>query len=119
MQLEDATTLSALLSYMRKREQLPRFMQAYEQIREPRSRDTQREQVHGHQYTALDHDGPERVARDASFRAMLEVMESGGEVDDEVLADTWADHLRQFDYDPAEAVNDWWLSWGRYMDEEE
>jgi salicylate hydroxylase len=102
---------------MTKREQLPKFMQVYEQIREPRAKATQREQIHSQLFIALD--GEERDARDASFRAMLAMMEAGEEIDDEMLAATWADHLQQFDYDPVEAVNDWWVNWGRYMNEQE
>jgi salicylate hydroxylase len=97
---------------MTRREQLPNLMQAFEHIREPRATGTQRTQVGAHEYAGRV--GAEREARDAVFRNMLDVMENGGVLEDDWLATTWAGHIQQFKYDPLEAVNDWWLTWGRH-----
>ncbi|KAJ7593896.1 hypothetical protein C8J56DRAFT_1043680 [Mycena floridula] len=109
MALEDAVTLGSILNYLTDRRHLPRLLQGYEEIREPRTKDTQREQLNGQILVSLEA-GPHRDGRDAMFRMTLE----NPVLDDAMLHMSWGNHLKQFDYDAFEAVADWQLNWGRF-----
>jgi len=33
--------------------------------------------------------------------------------DDDTLAEAWGGYVAAFNYDPVEAVDEWWLTWGK------
>ena len=121
MAIEDAAVLGNLLSRLTHPAQLPAFLQAYEDLRLPRTAETQTQSRLNQTIFHL-HDGPEQEKRDADMRKAAElelerVREGKSKVGDVLAgsANQWADEKKsmiQFGYDADEAVEVWWREGG-------
>ncbi|KAF9535182.1 hypothetical protein CPB83DRAFT_843622 [Crepidotus variabilis] len=109
MALEDAYTLSFLLSKLQKRDQLPRIISAYDEIRQPRA-------AHVHQYEVRRQmiskapPGPLRSTRDERLR-MISQIEQGAAAEEAILA-IWGTELVVGTYNASAAAQDWWNQYG-------
>ncbi|KAI1787246.1 FAD/NAD(P)-binding domain-containing protein [Ganoderma leucocontextum] len=125
MAIEDAAVLGNLLSRLAHPEQLPAFLQAYEDLRLPRTAETQ-DQSRLNQTIFHLPDGPEQERRDADMRKATEVelrriregKSKSNPAGDDALdgsSNQWADEKKsriQFGYDADEAAEEWWRGGG-------
>ena len=120
MAIEDGAVLGNLLSRLAHPAQLPVFLQAYEDLRLPRTAETQTQSRLNQTIFHLP-DGPEQEQRDADMRRAteLELRRMRGDVGQgdalEGSANQWADERKsrvQFGYDADEAVEAWWCAVG-------
>ncbi|KAI0808369.1 FAD/NAD(P)-binding domain-containing protein [Fomes fomentarius] len=121
MAIEDGAVLGNLLSRVSHPSQLAALLQAYEDLRLPRTAETQNQSRLNQEIFHLP-DGPEQEKRDASMRKATEVelrrWRSGRRVPDDPLAGSanqWADekkNVEQFTYDADEAADRWWREGG-------
>ena len=134
-QVEDAVVLGGLLSRLRTRADLPRLLKAYQQLRLPR---TSESQLSARLNQTIFHlpDGPAQEARDADMRQAMEwdlarqkkerrtlegkVVAQASTMEEDVTwqgnMNQWADQTKnkfQFGYDAYAAVDDWWNSTGK------
>ncbi|RDX40070.1 FAD/NAD(P)-binding domain-containing protein [Lentinus brumalis] len=122
MAIEDAAVLGNLLSHLSHPAQLKSLLQAYENLRLPRTAETQRQSRLNQTIFHLP-DGPEQEQRDADMRkateAELRRWREGKRAADEKLAGSanqWADedkNMAQFAYDADAAAERWWAEVGQ------
>ncbi len=125
MAIEDAAVLGNLLSRLAHPEQLPILLQAYEDLRLPRTAETQNQSRLNQKIFHLP-DGPEQQQRDADMRQAAELElervsmhggKNGTAAGDASVGSTnqWADEKKsriQFGYDADEAAAQWWRDGG-------
>ena len=120
MAIEDGAVLGNLLSRLTHPSQLPALLQAYEDLRLPRTAETQNQSRLNQKIFHLP-DGPEQEARDADMRRAAEVelrrVREGGAAAEafQGSANQWADAKKsevQFMYDADEAAERWWRDGG-------
>ena len=121
MAIEDAAVLGNLLSRLSHPSQLRALLQAYEDLRLPRTAETQNQSRLNQTIFHLP-DGPEQERRDADMRRATEVelrrMREGQAKPADALegsANQWADekkNVAQFAYDADEAAERWWREGG-------
>ncbi len=121
MAIEDGAVLGNLLSRLAHPTQLPVFLQAYEDLRLPRTAETQNQSRLNQKIFHLS-DGPEQEQRDADMRKAteLELRRMRGDTSpagDALVgsANQWADEKKsriQFGYDADEAAEEWWREVG-------
>ena len=121
MAIEDAAVLGNLLSRLTHPSQLAAFLQAYEDLRLPRTAETQTQSRLNQTIFHL-HDGPEQEKRDADMRKAAEIeleriREGKSRAADGLTgsANQWADEEKsrnQFGYDADEAAEVWWREGG-------
>ncbi|KAI0346928.1 FAD/NAD(P)-binding domain-containing protein [Trametopsis cervina] len=107
MALEDAVVLGQLFSHLSTEEQIPRFLYAYEELRQGRTAEVKVRDVSNAVFLRMP-PGPERDARDADLR------HARGEWDDGALKTEFEGLAMLFGYDAYDAAEEWWFSWGRY-----
>ncbi|KAL0579342.1 hypothetical protein V5O48_002675 [Marasmius crinis-equi] len=105
---EDAFTLGRLFSRVTSRDQVPLLLSGYNQIRRKRSEALEDAEFRGTDIVAVP-PGPHRDARDAFFAQTLHM----DAADDETLYSIWSSYLEAFSYDAIDAVDEWWLTWGK------
>ncbi|KAI0702382.1 FAD/NAD-P-binding domain-containing protein [Cerioporus squamosus] len=122
MAIEDAAVLGNLLSRLTSPAQLKPLLQAYEDLRLPRTAETQRQSRLNQKIFHLP-DGPEQEQRDADMRraAEAELQRAAHENNEHWEAgnaNQWADedkNVAQFGYDADEAVERWWEEGGEKL----
>ncbi|KAF8500000.1 FAD/NAD-P-binding domain-containing protein [Hysterangium stoloniferum] len=110
MAVEDAVVLGSLLSRLEHPSQLKPMLQAYQDLRLPRTAATQLSSRLNQKIFHLP-DGPEQEARDASMRAAMLDPDHTYEGNQ----NQWADqkkNMEQFGYDADAAAEDWWREIG-------
>ena len=122
MAIEDGAVLGNLLSRLAHPSQLPVFLHAYEDLRLPRTAETQNQSRLNQKIFHLP-DGPEQEQRDADMRKATELelrrMRGDAEPKGDALvgsANQWADEKKsriQFGYDADEAADEWWREVGQ------
>ena len=141
MALEDAAVLGALLARLAHPAELAPLLRAYEDLRRPRTAETQRQSRMNRRIFHLG-DGPEQERRDAEMRRAARAEEEEGrrasyavraegregregkegregrEHREAGNANQWADedkNVAQFGYDADEAVERWWREGGEKL----
>ena len=124
MAIEDAAVLGNLLSRLTHPSQLKPLLQAYEDLRLPRTAETQRQSRLNQTIFHLP-DGPEQEQRDADMRRATEAElrrwregRRAADADDRLVgsANQWADedkNMAQFAYDADGAADRWWAEVGQ------
>ncbi|CAE6436076.1 unnamed protein product [Rhizoctonia solani] len=123
MAIEDAVVLGGLLSGISQLDDLPRLLRAYQDLRLPRTAESQRS-ARLNQFIFHLPDGPEQLARDADMRQAMEWEQAwlsrekgknGPTLKEECTwagnMNQWADQTKnklQFGYDAFAAVEEWW-----------
>ncbi|KAJ8518625.1 hypothetical protein ONZ45_g4305 [Pleurotus djamor] len=116
MSIEDAATLGHLFSRIQHRDQIPRLMSAFEELRQPRCVSTTQHEIDKRDVFSLP-PGEEQHARDTGLReAMAKEKNNWDEIDDDYFKWKYERELELFPYDPYEVVDDWWAKWGMLLD---
>ncbi|KAJ7137424.1 hypothetical protein C8R43DRAFT_1203079 [Mycena crocata] len=109
MAVEDAAVLGTLLAQLSHRTQLATLLHAYQEIRYPRTKETQLAAFANHHIFHLE-DGPAQQARDDSMRSAMAAEHSKSVGDADGNANLWADRKksqRQFGYDAEADARRW------------
>ncbi len=107
MAVEDAVVFGSLFSHLRTLEQIPSFMNAYEELRQRRCALVKLADL-GNAYMMVLPDGPEAVARDEDMRRQLDNWDEG------MLKTQFEEIAEIFGYDAGDAAEEWWINWGRF-----
>ncbi|KAJ7098787.1 hypothetical protein B0H15DRAFT_772087 [Mycena belliarum] len=113
MAVEDAVTLGRLFSRLSSRKQIPLLLNAYREIRHPRTSSTQDSEYNWFEQFTLP-PGPLQDARDAGFNATLspEFEDFANCEASEVIVSIWEQYIILFNHDADEEVDNWWSMWG-------
>lgn len=98
----DAAVLGTLFSHIRHKEQVPRLLSAFQELRQERCENVGKSELDILKSSSLP-PGPNRDARDAQFRHATE---------ETLIEEVWGAFWRVFEYDPYEAADEWWVEWG-------
>lgn len=104
-------TLSLLFSLPATKLHTPMLLNAYEELRQPRCASVQRYVRRKREIITIPH-GPAQRKRDALLRNQLACHQED-ELDDEFLCSTYSGFVQVYGFDAREAVQDWWVKWGR------
>ncbi|KAJ7780306.1 hypothetical protein DFH07DRAFT_469684 [Mycena maculata] len=117
MAIEDAVTLGRLFSRLSKRKQIPFMLNAYQEIRQPRTSTTQASEHRSLIQISLPSGALQQV-RDTALQASLNAaFEDFENCPSETLQQAWEDYLVLFSHNASEAVQNWWSMWGAAIDE--
>jgi len=109
MQIEDAEVLGTLFSRLRAWDQLPHLAEAFQELREPRTR-----AIYAKETKAFDTvwvgPGPQREARDQALHGMMVEGHKGW--DETKMRWQWDEICEVFGYNARDAAEDWWVMWG-------
>ncbi|TFK37090.1 hypothetical protein BDQ12DRAFT_685787 [Crucibulum laeve] len=112
--IEDAQTLGCLFSRLKTRSQISQLLNAYEDIRQPRSRFVQDADRGQHDLLSLP-SGPMQEQRNAILRSAMVDEEKGGHMDEVIFREVWGKEIAIYSYDATEQVDDWWTKWGSML----
>ncbi|KAJ7057799.1 hypothetical protein C8F01DRAFT_1151111 [Mycena amicta] len=111
--IEDGAFIGKIFSHTRNPSRITEFLNAFEETRKPRCLHIYQSEKTYIDIMALP-DSPMQEGRDAAMRANeaagRNIMDSG---DADSLQTMWDDMRMVFGYDPADAADEWWISWGR------
>ncbi|KAK0195938.1 hypothetical protein F5146DRAFT_924579 [Armillaria mellea] len=105
--IESAFTLPHLFSKLSSVEQIPLLLDGYQKIRTPRNLGSLSSELEAAALMSLL-PSAERDQRDEALALPLDQ-------EDEASAKVWAATLIQFNYDAIEAVDEWWIQWGKFV----
>jgi salicylate hydroxylase len=116
-QIEDAVTLGRLFSRLSNRKQIPLLLNAYYEIRHPRTSATQESEYQSLVQISLP-PGPYQEGRDAALKSTLNPAFEEFENCEEsaMLVQTWEQYIILFSHDASEEVDSWWSMWGSVVD---
>ncbi|KLO08870.1 FAD/NAD(P)-binding domain-containing protein [Schizopora paradoxa] len=106
----DAAVLGTLFSHIHHREQIPRLLAAFQELRQDRCENVGKWELGFIKSSSLP-PGPERDARDAELNHAIRAT-AQGEEQETYLEKEWGEFWRVFQYDPYEAADEWWVEWG-------
>lgn len=112
MVIEDAVVFGTLFSHLAQWEQIPVFLDAYQELREGRTKTVKVKDVQNFQIMWLP-PGPMRDARDANLPSADVDMDEG------VLKRQLEDLMEIFGYNATDAAQEWWMDWGRFTQPKE
>ncbi|KAJ7098793.1 hypothetical protein B0H15DRAFT_772207 [Mycena belliarum] len=117
MAIEDAITLGRLFSRLSDRKQIPLLLDAYREIRHPRTRATQ-ESEYQSLVNISEPSGPLRDVRDGGLKATLskEFEDFHNCEASALLVQSWEQYLVLFSHDANEEVDNWWSMWGSVVE---
>ncbi|KAI0773342.1 FAD/NAD(P)-binding domain-containing protein [Irpex lacteus] len=107
MALEDAVVFGQLFRHLSSEDQIPRFLNAYEELRQERTAQVLEREISNTEMVTMP-PGPERDARDASFKQTRDRWDEG------LLKAEFEGLFDLFGYDAYDAAEQWWVDWGRY-----
>ncbi|KAJ7503289.1 hypothetical protein B0H11DRAFT_578784 [Mycena galericulata] len=112
MAVEDGAVLARLFSHLHSRDQIPQFLGAFQEIRQPRCAAATESETNIMYFTCMP-DGEDQRARDQGMRAKLaagvEVLQAGA---DEIETPEWREVKEIFGYDAEDEADNWWVGWG-------
>ncbi|KAH8824293.1 hypothetical protein DL96DRAFT_204022 [Flagelloscypha sp. PMI_526] len=114
MAAEDGAVLGHLFSHIQSPNQIPFFLNAFQEIRQPRCNKTAVDEHLGYCLVAMPA-GPDRDARDAVFPKLTDSNEC--DMSNEYLALLWGAYIERYNYNCKEAADEWWVVWGNKMQE--
>ncbi|PPR00104.1 hypothetical protein CVT24_008962 [Panaeolus cyanescens] len=109
--IEDAQTLGLLFSRIQSREQIPRLVTAFDEIRLPHFFSTLTYD-YAHHKNLIAAKGEPQLARDAILRQSMVHGESWEHIDEDAFRLVWEKELALYAHDASERVEDWWIQWG-------
>ncbi|KAI0793854.1 FAD/NAD(P)-binding domain-containing protein [Fomes fomentarius] len=107
MAVEDAVVLGSLFSHLRTMNQIPSFLNAYQELRQRRCDLVKLADIGNAQMVAMP-DGPAVDARDEDIRHEIEEWDEG------TLKAQFEEIAEIFLYDAGDAAEEWWVNWGRF-----
>ncbi|KAJ7631332.1 hypothetical protein DFH06DRAFT_702510 [Mycena polygramma] len=119
MGIEDAVVLGRLFSRLPDRSRIAKFLSGYHEVRQRRTRKTQKSEVTGFGHQCLP-PGEAQVARDAVYRITLDpdFNEFTKCSESPVAAAAWEESLVMFSYNADDEADEWWTKWKHAFDEE-
>ncbi|KAL6307441.1 FAD/NAD(P)-binding domain-containing protein [Sparassis latifolia] len=115
MAVEDAAVLGKLFSHLSSEDQIPDFLSAFQDLRQPRVKQIFLNELASVFFSMLEDGDPQQVQRDEAMRAKHK---SGVSVLDNLDDSPEWDELRTtFNYDCEDEADDWWLKWGRLREQ--
>ncbi|KAF8213920.1 hypothetical protein K438DRAFT_1750030 [Mycena galopus ATCC 62051] len=119
--IEDAATLGRLFSRISTRSQIPMLLNAYQDIRHPRTKATQESEYQALSQISIPF-GPVTEGRDAALKASLtmgfeDLQNLNAAGSDNMLVQIWEQYLTLFSYNATEEVDNWWSMWGYVVNE--
>ncbi|KAH8823362.1 hypothetical protein DL96DRAFT_1713780 [Flagelloscypha sp. PMI_526] len=113
--MEDAKVLGVLLSYIQRKDQLPHFLSAYEELRMPRCHESQKWDDRKRELFTLP-SGERQSQRDQLWRSSSAMSEDAWDaLDHEAFWKIWGQEMSQYVYHSREAAEDWWTKWGAVL----
>ncbi|KAJ7044714.1 hypothetical protein C8F04DRAFT_1069282 [Mycena alexandri] len=118
MGIEDAETLGRLFSGVTDRTRIPMLLNAYQEIRHPRTTAAQDSEYQSLEEISLP-TGIAQEARDTALRTtLIEAVDDFDKCSDSTqLMQIWEQYLVLFAHSPSEAVDNWRSMWGRVVDD--
>ena len=114
--VEDAAILGRLLSKLKSKDEIKRFLSAFQEIRLPRSELLSASEQQKVDFIAL-HTGPLSEARDESMRLQMQEGQADWSAsEDTFLARSWEEFRDAFGYDAFDEADTWWVEWGVLFD---
>ncbi|KAJ7184628.1 hypothetical protein C8R46DRAFT_1208812 [Mycena filopes] len=118
MAIEDAETLGRLFSRITNANQIPQLLNAYQEIRHPRTSTTQDSEYQSLVQICLPF-GPDQEARDAVLQktlvtASVDLQKYAEEAP--MVIQMWEKYLVLFNHSASDAVDNWWSMWGRRVE---
>lgn len=110
--VEDAAVMGVLMSRLRTWEQVPQFMEGFQDIRQARCTHVRLSELHNAALVTLP-PGEDQAMRDDAMRLSLHV---DADWDDTRLRAQWEEIGEVFGYNALEAAEDWWIKWGSIGD---
>ncbi|GJE93239.1 FAD/NAD(P)-binding domain-containing protein [Phanerochaete sordida] len=107
MVLEDAVVFGTLFAHLSAWREVPRFLNAYQEIRYARTKSVNEMDVGNAAFVRLP-PGPEAEARNVQIR------QARDEWDDGSLKREFEGLAGLFCYEAEDAAQEWWVTWGRY-----
>ncbi|KAF7790248.1 hypothetical protein EIP86_001200 [Pleurotus ostreatoroseus] len=107
MAIEDAVVFGTLFQNLTSEDQIPTFLNAYQEIREGRTTEVNKNEASAAAFCRLP-PGPIRDARNAEMRL------SRDEWDDGSMKKEFEGIAGLFGYEAEDAAQEWWVTWGRY-----
>lgn len=111
--LEDAVVLGRLLERLSSMEQLPMFLQAFQQLRQPRRQFCAENELGSVAMTTLP-PGPETDRRNTHFPTREDSM--AFQEEEGLLRRQLEEYWEIFGYDATDAADEWWVQWGRFSE---
>lgn len=110
--IEDAVVLGRLLSHVKSKDEVGRFLSAFQELRQPRSEWVCTSEQQKVDFVALP-PGPLRDARDQSMRSQMEEgQKDWTSSEDGYLRRSWEEFRDAFGYDAYDDADTWWVEWG-------
>ncbi|TFK90822.1 FAD/NAD(P)-binding domain-containing protein [Polyporus arcularius HHB13444] len=109
MAVEDGAVLGSLFSHLSSKEQIPAFLNAYQELRQRRCEMVNRAVFDNARMMCLP-PGPEADARDQDMAAQAT------DWDDGMLKVQFEEISAIFLYDAGDDAEEWWINWGRFHD---
>lgn len=107
--MEDAAVFGGLFSRLLSWDQVPSLMEAYQDLRQERTRFVALQDQSNADISWLP-PGPHRDARDAAMRADRQC--GSDDFNESMLTDQWDTVSEVFAYSASDAAADWWVGWG-------
>ena len=113
MAIEDGAVLGKLFSHLSSEERITSLLYAFQEIRQPRTREVHARDVRELTFLLLP-DGPIQEERDRRSRALARAGKNILEGDEAVGRgnELWETVCRIFGYDCEDEADDWWMEWG-------
>ncbi|KAI1796712.1 FAD/NAD(P)-binding domain-containing protein [Ganoderma leucocontextum] len=108
MAVEDAVVLGSLFSHLSMMDQIPSFLDAYQELRQRRCELVKGADVANARMVTLP-DGPQAEKRDSDMRAKNDDWGDEG-----ALKAQFEEIAEIFVYDAGDAAEEWWVNWGRF-----
>ncbi|KAI0741981.1 FAD/NAD(P)-binding domain-containing protein [Daedaleopsis nitida] len=107
MAAEDAVVLGSLFSHLRTEDQIPSFLNAYQELRQRRCELVNMGDIKNGQLAVMP-DGPAADMRDEGLGHKVDEWDEG------VLKAQFEEIAEIFGYDAGDAAEEWWINWGRF-----
>ncbi|KAM5533813.1 hypothetical protein V8D89_012476 [Ganoderma adspersum] len=107
MAVEDAVVLGSLFSHLRMMDQIPSFLDAYQELRQRRCDLVKLADIGNAQMVSMP-DGAQADARDEDMRRRKDEWDEG------TLKAQFEEIAEIFLYDAGDAAEEWWVNWGRF-----
>ncbi|KAJ7657378.1 hypothetical protein DFH06DRAFT_1328190 [Mycena polygramma] len=113
--IEDGACIGKLFSHTQNPKRVKEFLHAFQEHRKPRCAHIRQSEQNHVDFITLP-DGEQQIARDATMRANHAAGLNVLDTPESDMQSIWDDMRLVFGYDPADAADEWWVSWGRLRD---
>lgn len=105
--------LAKLFSHLRTRDQIPNFLYAFQDVRQPRCTAIVKKEKTDIEFMTYPNGSPEKQGRDDAMRAKRDMgiyaLDSGEGIEE---TPEWTEIKDIFAYDCEDEADNWWVEWG-------